>query len=367
MTTHCPPPTAIAAACVLSLGIATPCAAQEPALASMLPAFMDSARIPGLSIAVIRDGRVAWTGAYGHVNDTARTPVDRQTVFAAASLSKPVFAYAVMRLAERDAFDIDRPLAEYLPYERLEHEDSYRAMTARHVMMHASGLRNWQEGRLDLLFAPGNGFNYSGEGFVYLQKVIEHVTGLTIEHLARREVFDPLGMTRTSYVWQEAFAGNAATGTNEDGRPRPLPHLHQGNAAHSLLTTATDYARFVVAAMSGQGLADTTLAQMLRPHHSAHRPRNPTAGDPYVFWGLGWGLQQGTAGRALFHWGDNGAWRCYVVVYPERQTGVVYFTNSVQGLSIVRAVVSQVVEDEHWAVDWIGYAQYNQKQTPSRQ
>jgi CubicO group peptidase (beta-lactamase class C family) len=180
-------------------------------------------------------------------------------------------------------------------------------------------------------------------------------------------VFDPLGMTRTSYVWQEAFAGNAATGTNEDGRPRPLPHLHQGNAAHSLLTTATDYARFVVAAMSGQGLADTTLAQMLRPHHSAHRPRNPTAGDPYVFWGLGWGLQQGTAGRALFHWGDNGAWRCYVVVYPERQTGVVYFTNSVQGLSIVRAVVSQVVEDEHWAVDWIGYAQYNQKQTPSRQ
>lgn len=340
--------------------------AQEPALASALPALMDSAGIPGLSIAVIRDGRITWTGAFGHLNDPDTTPVNDETAFAAASLSKPVFAYVVMRLAERGVFDIDKRLAEYLPYERLEHDDRYRLITARHVMTHSTGLRNWQAGKLELLFAPGDGFNYSGEGFVYLQKTVEHVTGLTLEQLARREVFEPLGMTRSSYVWRDTFEGNAATGSSGSDSPRGLPHHREGNAAHSLLTTAGDYARFVRAVLIREGLSDATLRDVLTPHNSARRPRNPTSGDSHVSWGLGWGLQDGRAGQAFFHWGDNGAWRCYVVAYPETRTGVVYFTNSFHGLSIARAIVSRVIDDDHWAVDWIDYEGYDDPERLAR-
>ncbi len=333
--------------------------AQTPRLESTLPALMDSAGIPGLSIAVIEGGRVTWSGAYGHLNDADLTPVDDQTVFAAASLSKPVFAYVVMRLADRGEFDIDRPLWEYLPYERLEGEPEARDITARIVMSHGTGLRNWQDGPMNITFTPGSGFMYSGEGFVYLQKTVEHVTGLSIEALARREVFEPLSMTRTSYVWQDAFDGNAVTGSDASDQAQGLPRRTEGNAAHSLLTTANDYAKFVIAVMQGEGLQSETVGAIVSHQNVARRPPRPTPADPYIFWGLGWGIQEGRAGRAFWHWGDNGAWRCYVVAFPERETAVVYFTNSYNGLSIARAVAASVIDDDHWAVDWIDYERYD--------
>ena len=320
---------------------------------------MDSAGIPGLSIAVIEDGRVTWNGAYGHLNDADLTPVDDRTVFAAASLSKPIFAYVVMRLADRGEFDIDRPLWDYLPYERLEGEPGAREITARIVMSHGTGLRNWQDGHLELVFPPGGGFMYSGEGFVYLQKTVEHVTGLSIQALARREVFEPLEMTRTSYVWQAEFEGNAVTGSNASDEPQGLPRRTEGNAAHSLLTTASDYARFVIAVMHGEGLKSETVEAIVSHQNGARRPPRPTPADPYIFWGLGWGIQEGRAGRAFWHWGDNGAWRCYVVAFPERERGVVYFTNSYNGLSIARAIAASVIDDDHWAVDWLDYERYD--------
>ena len=78
------------------------------------------------------------------------------------------------------------------------------------VLSHGTGLPNWGGERLTLQFEPGTAYGYSGEGFVYLQKAIERATGQSLEALARREVFEPLGMARSSYVWQERFEGNAA-------------------------------------------------------------------------------------------------------------------------------------------------------------
>jgi tetratricopeptide (TPR) repeat protein len=125
-----------------------------------------------------------------------------------------------------------------------------------------------------------------------------------------------------------------------------------------LLTTAEDYARFVVAVMAGDGLAASSRSEVFEHQNEARRPPRPTEADPYIFWGLGWGIQEGSAGRAVWHWGDNGAWRSYVVAYPERQAGVVYFTNSYNGLSIARAVGAAVVPDDHWATTWLNYERY---------
>jgi tetratricopeptide (TPR) repeat protein len=166
-------------------------------------------------------------------------------------------------------------------------------------------------------------------------------------------------MTRTSYVWQAAFDGNAVTGSDASDQPQDLPRRTEGNAAHSLLTTASDYARFVIAVMQGEGLKPETVDAIVSHQNAARRPPRPTPADPYIFWGLGWGIQEGRAGRAFWHWGDNGAWRSYVVAFPERETGVVYFTNSYNGLSVARAIAASVVDDEHWAVDWLGYEQYD--------
>ncbi|MCH8963181.1 MAG: beta-lactamase family protein, partial [Bacteroidetes bacterium] len=204
MKTFCPSLLILLLSATLGL-LATPLVRAQndqtiKALEDEMPRLLEQGNVPGLSIAVIRNGELFWSGAFGVKSLETKEPVDTQTIFEAASLSKPVFAYAVLRLAERGEIDLDTPLADHLPYERLEHEARYRQITARIVMSHSTGLPNWGGDRLHLNFDPGTAFNYSGEGFVYLQKTIEHLTGLTLDEVARREVFEPLGMTRSSYL-----------------------------------------------------------------------------------------------------------------------------------------------------------------------
>jgi CubicO group peptidase (beta-lactamase class C family) len=202
-----------------------------------------------MSVAAIVDGQLAWTEALGVTNVESGEPVSEETIFDAASLSKPLFAYIVLRLAERGEFDLDRPLHEILPYARLEHDPRYTLLTARMVLSHRTGLPNWgDEGKpLELLFNPGERFQYSGEGFVYLQKVIESVTRMSLEDLARREVFEPLKMMNSHYAWQRGEEVAVASGHSETGHVRPTTVPHEANAAASLHTTARDYARFIIA------------------------------------------------------------------------------------------------------------------------
>lgn len=349
---------------ITALLVATPSGAHAQqidtaALAADLPRLMEVGDVPGLSIAVIRDGAVFWTGACGTLGDSAGTPVNDETIFSAASLSKPVFAYLVLRLVEQGVIDLDRPLAELLDYPRVTHDESGRRITPRMVLSHGTGLPNWGGDRLELQFDPDDGFRYSGEGFVYLQRAVEHVTRLSMEELARREVFEPLGMTRSSYVWQDRFEGNAVYGKDWAWRMVHVTRYEEPNAAASLLTTARDYARFVVAILNDRGLAAETVSMMLTAERAARRVSRSTPADDHVSWGLGWGIQEGRAGRAFWHWGDNSRFKAYVVAYPERGTGVVYFANGYDGLSIAEAIISHVVVDDHWPLRWLSYDRYD--------
>ncbi|MFL6290755.1 MAG: serine hydrolase domain-containing protein [Thermoanaerobaculia bacterium] len=141
-------------------------------LATELPRLIQAGEIPGASMAVIRDGQVVWTGAAGVIAAGSTTPVRTDTVFRAASLTKPVFAYIVLRLADRGVIDLDAPLAGYIPYPRVEHDERHKRITARTVLSHTTGLPNWAwgEDHIPFQFAPGEAWGYSGEGFVYLQK-----------------------------------------------------------------------------------------------------------------------------------------------------------------------------------------------------
>ncbi len=349
-------PLLLAALCLLA---APPAPAQD--LDAHLPSLMEKGNVPGLSIAVLRDGTLAWSGAFGVRSTETGEPVDAQTVFEAASLSKPVFAFAVLRLAERGAFDLDAPLAGYLPYERLAHEPRYRQITARMVLSHSTGLPNWGGERLDLTFDPGTAWGYSGEGFVYLQKAVEHLTGLTLDALARREVFEPLGMTRSSFVWQDAFAGNAVARHSPQGEVEPIRRATEGNAAASLLTTAEDYARFLAAVVNGEGLRQETNDAMLTPVLSVVSStwgRDEEA-RRHVSWGLGWGLHPTERGHAFWHWGDNGNAKAFTMTDLATGTGFVYFANSADGLTIAEAVAAMIFEETPWALRWLGYERYD--------
>lgn len=327
-------------------------------LARRLPALMESAEIPGLAAAFVRDGEVAWLGSFGVRSRESGAPVTRTTVFQAASLSKPVFAYAVMRLVERGHLELDRPLADYRPHPRLGHEPRSRTITARMVMSHSTGLPNWGGDTLDLAFDPGTGFGYSGEGYVYLQQVVEEITGRPLEEVVRREVFEPLGMERSSFVWRPRFAGDVALGHDALGRAGELQRRDEANAAASLLTTAGDYGRFVAAVLSGTGLEAETHRQMLEPQVRAEVSHASEEENAQIRWALGWGAHRSDP-RSLWHWGDNGDHEAFVAAFPERGRGIVYFANSTHGMSIAEEVTRLVSGARHWGPAWAGYERHD--------
>lgn len=326
-------------------------------LDAVIPGLLEEAGIPGLSIAVYRRGNPIWARAYGVVDADSGDPVTEDTVFEAASLSKPVYAFAVMHLIERGELSLDVSLAEIYPYDRLEHEERYRQITPRMVMSHSTGLPNWGGDRLELAFDPGSEFSYSGEGFVFLERAVTELTGEDLGTLLSDEVFEPLGLEHSSYVWIPEYDDLSAVGHDSLGRPQPKGTPRRANAAASLHTTATDYARFVGALLEEEGLRPETFETMFATQIDAPGEDGEFAG--LVSWALGWGLQRGEQEMAFWHWGDNGPFKAFVIGYREAGAGLVYFANSNDGLAIVGPIISRVFGDRHSSVDWLGYERYD--------
>src|SRR5580658_7822827 len=189
-------------------------AATEAVLAKDIPALMEKAGVPGLSIAVIRGGKTVWVESFGVRNQETKKPVTDDTLFNVGSLSKPVFAYGVLKLIDAGKLKLDEPLAPYLPKEFTEGDPRFKQITARLVLSHRTGFPNWPgDGKpLTIHFTPGEKFSYSGAGMVFLQKAVERITGKPLEDYMQEAVFGPLGMKHSSYVWNAAFENEVAVG-----------------------------------------------------------------------------------------------------------------------------------------------------------
>jgi CubicO group peptidase (beta-lactamase class C family) len=333
-----------------------------------IPQLMKDGDVPGLSIAVIRDAKVVWLRSFGVANSATNQPVGDDTIFEAASLSKPVFAYGVLKLVEKGKLDLDTPLVKYLPKPYVENDERAGLITARMVLTHTTGFPNWSFNQpLKTRFNPGERFSYSGEGFVYLQKVVEHLTGQLLDAVMRQEVFDPLGMTNSSFVWMNKYETLKATGHDSAGTAKPLRKYSAANAAGSLHTTTADYAKFVIAMMKSTGLKKETFKQMLDQQAKVDEgcsnclDRKPTGKfSNSIFWGLGWGLQQTENGNSFWHWGDNnGDTHCFIIASEKQKSGVLIFTDSGNGHSIIPAIVEQAMGGKQPLTAWINYESYD--------
>jgi CubicO group peptidase (beta-lactamase class C family) len=339
----------------------------------VVPHLMQEGDVPGLSLVLIQNGDVVYSHGFGVKNAATTGAVDTDTVFEAASLSKPVFAYAVLKLVDAGKLDLDTPLVKYLPGAYVENDSRINLITARMVMDHSTGFPNWRGfGKpLKIYFDPGSRFSYSGEGFVFLQKVVEHITGRSLNEVIRDLVLDPLGMTSSSYVWQDAYESRIAVGHSQAAVPRPVRKPSEPNAAASLHTTASDYARFVAALLNGARLNQIaikpeTRKQMLTPQIKVSAGcvncTFAALGPPsdQLSWGLGVGLQQTGLGPSFWHWGDNNSeYQCFMVGFPDKAAGLVIFTNSGNGLSIIPEIISTVFGIGLPAFGWLHYDPYN--------
>jgi CubicO group peptidase (beta-lactamase class C family) len=311
-------------------------------LATAVPPLLQEERVPGLSLAVIDDGKLVGVRAFGVKNTATAEPVDPSTVFWGASLSKPIVAYAALRLWEQRVLDPDRPLRTYLPAAYEPGDPRIDQITARMVLSHTTGLPNWRpDGQpLRTLRPPGERFGYSGEGFVYLQRVIEQLTGEALDDHLRRAVLDPLGMTATHFVWNDDYDTRVAIGYRADGTPHPIWKSDTANAAYSAYTTPRDLARLLLAVLGPDSAQEfflpETRAEMLRPHVNYRHL-------PALGWSLGWGIQQTANSFALWHWGSIPGFKTFAVAFPDRRFGIVLMTNSDNGLKVCERILTDVI------------------------
>ena len=342
---------------------------QEPLgtiLEREIPRLMEAADVPGFSMAVVRGGQIFWKGAFGVRSRESNEPVDENTMFEAASLTKTVTAYAALRLVERGKLDLDRPLHEYFPnkeYAKLSGDERYKQLTARLVLTHTTGLPNWGS---KFIRDPGKQYAYSGEGFLYLGRTIEQISGLSLQDFAQKEVFDPLGMAHTSYVWNDIYAANGASGHDRHGTAQAQRKNTEPNGGASLLSTAADYAKFICVILNAEGLKKETVDEMVSPQVQVTKSRESDELFENVFWGWGWGVQPGKTGYGFWHWGDNGELRAYTVTYRDRGEGLVYFANSTNGLALAQAVTALVFGDHQYALDWLDYEKYDDPKRMAR-
>lgn len=354
-----------------------------------LPRLLELASVPGVALAVV-EGKRAWMRGFGQAVEELARPASGETVFEAASLGKPIFAYAVLKLVDAGIIDLDHPLYDYLPIQEARSR-RMRRVTARHVLSHTTGLANWrqQPSALEPASEPGAEFSYSGEGYFYLQRVVEAISKKPFGRLMLGQVFEPLGMNQSSYVWRRSFESRMAAGYDGDekrldvqgtigrraqaiadewGKPllewryedsaravqlvNPqwpvLPLYMIPNAAASLLTTAGDYAKFlsmvVTPPAGGMALAPDTRTAMLHPQVRLNSA---------LYWGLGWGIQRDENGEVLWHWGANNSFRNFVIADAANRRAIVVFTNSENGPRIYERVIVAVTGHDHPAFLWI--------------
>jgi len=356
-----------------------------------LPKLMEVTAVPGLSIGVLQDGRLVWQRYEGIADVETRRPVTADSLFPAASLGKPVFAYAALRLVDDGKLDLDRPLKSYVP-DHAPADVRGDKVTPRQVLSHSTGFRNWRnsvEQPLTPDFDPGSRFQYSGEGFYYLQRAVEKITGGAFEQFMQTRLFEPFGMRSSTYGWREDTdarlvighnRGNPVRGQSRDFANRLLQHAQsQGkplaafthddvvaamsalkpsppalpnfiipNSAGSMLTTVADYTAYLshVLAPSG-GAAEISTKSRDRMFTATTRINS------VLSWGLGWGLESDQGRDYIWHWGDNGNYKNFVLAHLPSRSAVVVFTNGNNGMRINEAAVAAASGHEHFAFDWL--------------
>ena len=363
---------------------------------------MQALRVPAIGMAVVERGEVVWARNLGVTNAETRTPVADDTLFEDASLSKPVFAYLVLQLADQGVIDLDAPLVRYRRMDYLADHPWVDLVTARDVLRHSTGMPNWRKDpaheKLAPAVKPGTRIDYSGEAMFWLQLVVEKLTGESLDDSMQRLLFGPAGMRDSSYTWSKEIAarsvyGHRAVEDEESGMPpqmlrdtwnaaqtvadrwgkplsawryedaeRALPDVQAitpkglvnwpgdilANAAASLRTTPVDYARFM-ALMVRTSRAPWQISEAMR---TAMLTKQIDVPGRWTDKGLGWNLESTPRGPVFYHSGSNGGiFKNFALGDLAGERALVALTNGGSGNVLYRRVVRAATRHDLLAFD----------------
>ena len=333
--------------------------------------LMQRFRVPGVSIAVIHEGKIHWAKAYGVADVETNQAADTGTVFQAASISKPVFAMAAVKLAQDGRISLDTDINSYLKSWRVPASEHTRTqpVTLRSLLSHTSGatdgfgfpgydpsasrptlvqILNGEQpsnvGPVKFGRPPYAGFQYSGGGLTLAQLVIEEFTKRPFAEFMRETVLGPAGMASSSYEQPiaPALAARAARAHNGAGRRMGAPwHIYPEQAAAGLWTTPSDLARFAIEVQRAiQGPKGAVLSQAFAREMIA-----PTGAGDYA---IGLSIQKTGQGWYFGHGGSNWGYQCHVLAHIRKGYGVAIMTNGDAGGPVIQELEARIAAAYDW-------------------
>jgi CubicO group peptidase (beta-lactamase class C family) len=331
-------------------------------LSRLIPLWMEQYDVPGSAIALISNGDLTWSDAYGYASNKERIPMTPHTVCRVESISKSVTARGIMKLAESGKIDLDDPVAEYLDAWQFPETDfEPQQITIRQLLSHSSGLAL---GTLGLEYAPGTdkpslteslskevmmiqepgkGFHYSNVGYHLLELLIQEVTGQPFSEYMRDAVLLPLGMINSDFSWKDDFITPVPDGHELGGKPVPV-YVYAEKAAGGLFATAEDIAAFIQAGMLGDFYSiDNSLSE--DAISDLYSPAIETSGVYSLvsdYYGLGHFIETLPTGEiAVFGGGQGHGWMTHFHLIPEHGDGIVILTNSSRSWPFISKILSE--------------------------
>ena len=336
-----------------------------------LQELMKQFHTPGLSIAVIKDFRIHWAKGYGVADVNTNRPIEVNTLFQAASISKPVTAMAALRLVQEGRFSLDDDVNQLLKTWHVPRSDltGEQPVTPRSLFSHTSGaddgfgfpgdapgtvlpsptqiLNGQPPSKLGpVLFTrpPYRASKYSGGGVLIMQLALTDVVGEPFDQIMQNMVLQPLGMLDSTYQQPlpESLASRAAHAHDADGHAMDAPwHVYPEQAPAGLWTTPTDLARFAIEVQRAiHGPAGTVLKES-----TAREMIAPIGVGPFA---VGFGVSKKGEGWYFSHSGGNWGFQCDLLAHVRKGYGVVIMTNGDQGGKVIEEIEARVAVAYNW-------------------
>ena len=330
---------------------------------------MEFYKVPGVSIAVINDLKIEWTKGYGLKEAGGDDPVDPETLFQAASISKPVAALAALHFVEKGLVGLDedvnrRLLSWKVPDDEFTQDEK---VTLRRILSHSAGLTvhgfgGYAQGRdiptleqildggkpansaaIRVDIEPGSKFRYSGGGYTVMQQLLIDISGEPFPDIMKETVLDKLGMENSTY--EQPLPGSRASQAAKAHRMNGKMiagkwHAYPEMAAAGLWTTPTDLCRFALEVILSRGgwsnkvLSQEMVQEMLSVQSESY--------------GLGLSLRHEGKDFRFMHGGSNAGFKCALVAYPEREQGVAVMTNGDHGGSLMSEIFCSLSAEYGW-------------------
>lgn len=351
-------------------------AADFPAADNLMLRLMSTDNVPGVALALIKDGRIVLEKGYGFRDLERHAPVTTATLFNIGSISKSFTALGIAQLVDQRKVDLDAPVIRYIPDLRLSDPQAAQMVTLRQLLSHTSGLpadEQWppqvpptrkgivgEFANMPITAQPGTRFQYCSRCVVLAAYILERVTGQSWEAYTRAHIFEPLGMAAAAFGPHGLEqAPNRAQPYRHDavlgevmvpwGRLHYLEPLAPGGGIDANVDEMAHYALLQVGngTISGHRLVSAqTMAELHRPEIAVGEDWTPTARTENLHYALGWFTADVHGTQLIFHFGGNPGFRAAIAVVPSSKTGAVILTNGESGAftnAAIRSLIGQLL------------------------